>query len=185
MPDLTNNLVGANYNRSFAPFTSFGTRQLAHFYIDVDTDGLSNPPMSDEELDIDSYQNPWFFPDWPNEYLANGNFQKAIRAAQQNVELYAVYRPDYSDFIIQVAMDTANTGNEDPANLNGMAQSIADAIANSLDTSVTVDHMRVRGRYFRYSDLAGAGLGTNGAQPGRTIVVKGTPSQRFKDAYGV
>lgn len=185
MPDLTGNYVGDNYNRSFAPFSAFGTRQLAFFYIDVDTDGLNVPPMSDEELDNSSYQNPWFFPDWPNEYLANGSFQKAIRAAQQNVELYAVYRPDYSDFMIQVAMDTANTGNEDPDNMNSMARSIADAIADAMDTSVNVDHMRVRGRYFRYSDLAGAGEGTSGPQPGRVTAVKGTPSERFRAAYGL
>ena len=84
MADLTNTVVAANYQKAFAPFTRFGTRELAFFYIDVDC-----PSMADEELPWGEAgnQNPWYWPDHANEYTANGYFAQTIRAIQQKVEL--------------------------------------------------------------------------------------------------
>ena len=177
MPSLIGNYVGANYRKQFAPFTRFGTRELAFFQVSIF--GLSDSTLTDEENG--SYENPYYFPENENEYDNTGYFQKAVMGAQQNVELYGVFRPgdargesDGNSFIIMVAMDTANTGNENPQNTNNFAQSIADAVYNTVGEYTEVSHMRIRGGDFRYTDLAGlevadraaAFKATAGTQPG-------------------
>lgn len=157
MPSLIGNYVAANYRKQFAPFTRFGTRQLAFFQISMD---LSNGTLTAEENG--AYENPYYAPEAENEYDANGYFQKAVMAVQQNVELYGVFRPgdgrndsDGNSFIIMVAIDTANIGNEDPVNSNMNAQSIADAVYNTTGVNTDVYHMRIRGGETRYTDLNG------------------------------
>ena len=87
--------------------------------------------------------------------------------------------------VFVVASDTANTGGDNPYNMNQMAETIADAVANALDTSVSVYHQRIRGREFRYTanepySLAAAKKPDNaGDVPVGATVVKGTPSAAF------
>lgn len=189
MADLTGSYVANNYQKAFAPFTRFGTRELAFFYIDVD---LPSDTMSDEELSwgTNGNQNPWYWPDHANEYEHNGYFAQTIRAIQQKVELYGVFRPDSNDFIFVVAGDTANTGGDNPYNMNNMAETIADAVSNALDTSVTVSHQRIRGRQFRYTASEPYSLSAPAAPDAApvaevpdAVVVKGTPSAEFAAKY--
>ena len=60
MADLTGGYFANNYQKAFAPFTYFGTRQLAIFYVDLNLPAYT---LSDEELDNDNYLNPWYWPD--------------------------------------------------------------------------------------------------------------------------
>ena len=173
MPDLTNaplggdstGTVGANYHRTFSPFTRFGTRQLAFFQISLF--GLSNGTLTDEELEGGRYSpiNPYYLPEWESEYEANGYFQKAIQAVETRAEIYGVFRPgdayqdnDGNSFIVMVAIDTANVGsNNDPndVNFNNNSGSIAQAVSEAIDDYVEVIHMRVKGGAFKFTDLNG------------------------------
>jgi hypothetical protein len=160
MPSLIGNYVAANYRKQFAPFTRFGTRQLAFFQISMFD--LSNDTLTDEEFSSNGDNNPYFHPEVESEYAASGYFQQAVMAVQQNVELYGVFRPgdgyqdsDGNSFIIMVGIDTANIGNEDPNNTNNFTQSIADAVYNTTGQNTDVYHMRIRGGSFRWTDLNG------------------------------
>jgi hypothetical protein len=168
MPNLINNQgnvtdIAANYNRTFSPFTRFGTRQLAFFQISLF--GLSNNTLTDEELDIPSNENPYFYPEAEIEYEPNGYFQKAIQAIETRAEIYGVFRPgdgyqdnDGNSFIVMVAMDTVNVGsNNDPndVNFNNNSSSIADVVSEAIDEYVEVFRMRIRGGSFRWTDLNG------------------------------
>lgn len=180
MADLTGGYFANNYQKAFAPFTYFGTRQLAIFYVDLD---LPSYTLSDEELDNDNYLNPWYWPDHANEYEHNGYFAKTIRAIQTKVELYAVFRPNSNDFIFMCAGDTANTGGDNPYNMNDMAETIADAIYAALDVSVSVSRQRIRGRQFRYTASEPYSLNAPVAPDNTDDVVvsavRGTPSAAF------
>jgi hypothetical protein len=160
--------VAQNYRRHFAPFTSFSTRQLAFFQVTLY--GLDNDTLTDEELDIEANTNPYFEPDYGQEYQADGYFAKAVQAVQQNAEVFGVFRAgdgrgegDGNSFIVMVAVDTANTGNvglDETDNAqngyNEMSQSIAEAVYNGTgEVDTDVYHMRLRGGDFRYSDLNG------------------------------
>jgi hypothetical protein len=161
MPSLVNTSIGANYRRAFAPVTNFGTRVLAFYQVTLD---LSYGTLTDEEGG-DNNQNPYFYPENPNEYDRAGYFQKAVQAIQQNAEVFGVFRPgdgrgdsDGNSFMVMISADNSSTGNENldtEAGYNDMAQSIADAVYNSLDVGCDVYHMRIRGGETRYTDLQG------------------------------
>lgn len=173
MPDLTGNYVADNYRRAFAPFTRFNTRKLAIFQISCY--GLSNGTLESEELSYgnpgDVNQNPYFSPEFENEYVHNGYFQKAIQGVETRGEIYAVFRPgsgrndsDGNSFIVMVAEDTVNVGSNNeplndmgnPANYNEMSESMAEAVSKSLGGEyVQVYRMRIRGGEFRYTNLQG------------------------------
>jgi hypothetical protein len=184
MPNLINNPgnltdVAANYRRNFAPFTRFGTRQLGFFEISLD---LSNNTLTDEELN--DQPNPYFEPHSEIEYQRDGYFQRAIQAIETRAEIYAVFRPgsyyngtngeepnDGNTFIVQLAVDTANVGSDnDPRDVtyNANSGSIAEAVSMACDCYVEVTQMRLRGSYFRYSDLNGLAI------TDRTQAVKST-----------
>ena len=162
MPNLLDTDVGTNYRRAFAPFTRFNTRKLAFYEIDLD--GLAPDTLEDEELDISSYENPYFSPTHENEYTHNGNFQKAIQVIETRAEIHGVFRPSGNVFMVMVAEDTANVGstntpeNSDgnPGNYNDNSKSIEEALSDAFDgMDVYVNQRRIKGDQFNYTDLNG------------------------------
>ena len=118
MPSQINNPgnvhnVTANYLVT-KPSTRFATRQLAFFLVTkagVGTDAYD--PASD--------------------------YSSAVRAIQVNAEIYAVGAPTTNDFIVVVAQDTANDGDNTDDNLNPMAQTLAAAIGGG--ATVAAKHL--------------------------------------------
>jgi hypothetical protein len=163
--------VGANYRRAFAPFTRFNTRKLGFFEISMD---LSADTLENEELG--GQPNPYFEPTAEIEFEHDGYFQRAIQAIETRGEIHGVFRPgnyyngvngnetnDGNTFIVLLAMDTVNVGSDNeslngegnPGNFNNASGSIADAVADACDCDVTVNQLRLKGSYFRFSDLNG------------------------------
>lgn len=164
--------VGANYRRAFAPFTRFNTRKLGFF--EINCDGLSGGTLVDEELG--DQPNPYFEPTAEIEFEHNGYFQRAIQAIETRGEIYAVFRPgayyngvdnnegdNGNTFIVMLAIDTANVGSDNealnsdgnPGNFNNNSTSIAEAVSDAIQDYVEVTQLRLKGSYFRYSDLNG------------------------------
>lgn len=107
--------VAANYLKA-RPSTRFATRQLAFF--DVNISGVHT-----------NYANP------------DSTFSRAIRAVQQNAEIYAVGVPASDHFIVVVAQDTANDGDNTDDGLNDMAQTLSTATGGT----VTAKHLSGNG----------------------------------------
>jgi len=117
----TNQSVSANYLKA-RPSTRFATRQLAFFNVAIGS-------VDVDYLDSDSL------------------YSRAIRAVQQNAEIYAVGVPASGNFIVVVAQDTANDGDNTDDNLNSMAQTLSQATGGT----VTAVHLSGNG-------IAGSGL---------------------------
>lgn len=98
--------VAANYLKA-RPSTRFATRQLAFFTVTIS--GVHT-----------NYLN------------ANSDYSKAIRAIQQNAEIYAVGIPAANDFVVVVAQDTANDGANTDDGLNSMAQTLSTATGGTV-----------------------------------------------------
>lgn len=107
--------VAANYLKA-RPSTRFATRQLAFF--DVQISEVAT-----------------------NYADANSLYSKAIRAVQQNAEIYAVGEPASDHFIVVVAQDTANDGSNTDDSLNEMAQNLSVATGGT----VTAKHLHGAG----------------------------------------
>ena len=105
--------VAANYLVT-KPSTRFSTRQLAFFDVQI-----SNVHVSP--------------------YASNSIFSRAVRAVQVNAEIYAVGEPSADHFIVVVAQDTANDGDNTDDGLNSMAQTLAQAIGGG--ATVTAKHL--------------------------------------------
>jgi hypothetical protein len=168
--------VAGNYRRAFAPFARFGTRQLGFFEISMD---LSQGTLVDEEIVSfmdPAYVSPYDQPVHEIEYQADGVFQRAIQAVETRGEIYAIFRPgsyyngvdgnepdDGNTFVVLLAVDTANIGSTNtpendmgnPGNYNDNSGSIAQAVSDACDCDVQVTQLRMKGSYFRFSDLNG------------------------------
>ena len=103
--------VSANYLKT-KPSTRFSTRQLAFFTVTI-----SNVHVN--------YLN------------SNSLYSQAVRAVQQNAEIYAVGIPAANDFVVVVAQDTANDGDNTDDGLNGMA----DTLSTATGGTVTAVHL--------------------------------------------
>jgi hypothetical protein len=104
MPDLYSNTALAGNARKTVPSSQFGTRKLSFCVINVSDIG-------DNYTDADSV------------------FYKAIRAIQQNVEIYAVGTPSGNYVTVVVADDTEpySEGEENAdGNRNGYLEDILD-----------------------------------------------------------
>ena len=128
-----NPTVVANYLRA-APTTRLSTRQLQFFKVYI----------SGANLDVNS-EGP------------NSNFSKAVRGIQAQAEVIAIGSPSNEVFMIVVSADTANDGNlSDPnhnqnyAEHNALARTLAESVALSLggSHSVDVDYMVMYGNGF-------------------------------------
>ena len=96
----------SNYLKA-RPSTRFATRQLAFFTVTI-----SNVHVN--------YLN------------SDSAYSRAIRAVQQNAEIYAVGIPAANDFVVVVAQDTANDGDNTDDGLNGMAQTLSQATGGTV-----------------------------------------------------
>ena len=119
-----NTTVGANYLKA-RPSTRFATRQLAFYNVAVDN-------VHVDYTDADSL------------------FSKAVRGVQLQAEIFAVGTPAAGNFVVVVAQDTTNDGaylGGNPANENGLAQTLEVAIESStgVGTTVTAKHLEGTG----------------------------------------
>jgi hypothetical protein len=107
--------VSANYLVT-KPSTRFATRQLAFF--EVNLAGVSTNP-----------------------YLTDSVYSRAVRAIQQNAEIYAVGEPNSTYFMVVVAQDTANDGDNTDDGLNEMAKTLSTVTGGT----VTAKHLHGAG----------------------------------------
>lgn len=105
----------ANYLKA-KPSTRFATRQLAFFDVNI-----SNVHVGYTDSD--------------------STFSRAVRAVQKNAEIYAVGVPASDHFIVVVAQDTANDGDNTDDGLNDMAQTLSQATGGT----VTAKHLSGNG----------------------------------------
>jgi hypothetical protein len=82
MPSLVGTTVAANYLKSTANFSQFGTRELA--FISITVAGVHTSATD-----------------------ANSLFSKTVRALQQTVEVYFVGTPATNAFVAIIAADTS------------------------------------------------------------------------------
>lgn len=82
MADLTGTDFAVNYQKT-QPTTTMGTRNLAFFQIDMNTDVETNY------------------------LLPNSLYSKAIRGLQQSIELYGIGRPNGTWFTVIASAETA------------------------------------------------------------------------------
>jgi hypothetical protein len=103
------NLVGTDFARNYVKAvetSQMGTRQLAFFQVDMNTDVETN------------YTN------------SNSLYAQAIRGLQTVVELYAIGKPNGSNFTVIVAADTAPYDSGDvpgDGNRNSILEDAVDA----------------------------------------------------------
>ena len=82
MPSLVGTTVAANYLKSTANFSQFGTRELA--FISITVSGVHTGAAAADSL-----------------------FSKTVRALQQSVEVYFVGTPASNAFVAIIAADTS------------------------------------------------------------------------------
>ena len=103
------NLIGTNFARNYvkaAATTTMGTRELAFFQVDMNTDVETNYTAS------------------------NSLYAQAIKGLQTVVEIYAIGRPNGSNFTVIAASDTAPRDNGDTVadgNRNSILEDAIDA----------------------------------------------------------
>lgn len=105
--------VAANYLKAF-PSTKFGTRELTFAIITV------SDPMASDHLE------------------PNSLFSQAVRALQLQAEIYGIGEPtDGEGDSTFIAILSSDTLGNDVEGRNG-AWTLAEAMSNALDTSVTI-----------------------------------------------
>jgi hypothetical protein len=119
--------VSANYLKA-KPSTRFGTRQLAFFNV-----AISNVHV--DYRDSDSL------------------YSRAVRAIQVNAEIYAVGTPASDNFIVVVAQDTANDGENTDDGLNPMAQTLSQVTGGTV-TAVHLSGTGFAGGLMAYGDTS-------------------------------
>ena len=115
----------ANYLKA-KPSTRFATRQLAFFTVTIS--GVHT--------------------DWED---SNSAYSRAIRAVQLNAEIYAVGLPAANDFVVVVAQDTANDGDNTDDGLNSMADTLSQATGGTV-TAVHLAGDQLVSGLMAYSD---------------------------------
>ena len=117
MPSLLGTYVAANYGRMSSQdtyggvtFSNFGTRNLAFIKITASgspTNALDFTAAAGPDTDasaISGYASPLTY-NWQD---SNSYFAVAVRTIQQFAEVYFVGTPDTANFVVAVAIDTAN-----------------------------------------------------------------------------
>lgn len=92
MPSLIGTDVTANYLKTTAPFSKFGTRDLKFILVT-----LSGADVGDFDLTV-------------NATASNSRLTRTVRAIQDVAELYAVYQPDATKVVVAISTETANDG---------------------------------------------------------------------------
>lgn len=108
MPSVIGTIVTSNYLKAGAS-TKFGTRELAFFSVDMKSNVVTES--------ADPYTGL---------YESDSLFSKAIRAIQQNAEVYGVGEPSGHFFTVIVAINTAADNVED----RNFAWTLQDAVRN-------------------------------------------------------
>jgi hypothetical protein len=123
MPDLYSNTALAGNTRKTVDTTKFGTRELSFHQVEGVTGAGTNYTDS------------------------NSIFYKAVRALQEQVEIYAVGTPSGDNFTVVIAADTcpypAGRSNGD-GNTNSRLEGIIDAACG---TNCTVWNTKLIGNY--------------------------------------
>jgi hypothetical protein len=123
MPSLIGTTVTANYLKT-QPTTRFGTRELAVVVLEV--------------AGIGTNQND-----------ANSLFTRAIRAIQQNVEVFGVFDPSGNFCTILVAADTMPQDEGDEAG-DGNANSYLGSVLTAAGITGTVWNAEISGDNINY-----------------------------------
>lgn len=183
MPSLINPSSGtdiaANYRKSFAPYTLFGTRQLRFYTVYINGLNVNHGDNGGDFNAANPYENEFGGPDgWDsdNQRAPNFNvdsaFARAIMGIQTQAEIYGVWHPDSdgsnadsdSYFTVMVAGDTHPDRQQNDNwgdNSQTMQDAIYDALAGYNPDSVQVYQSFIAGDYF--GDYMGTSL--NRVQP--------------------
>ena len=122
MPDLYSSDLGLNARKT-VDTSKFGTRELSFHQVQMGADVYTNYTSS------------------------NSLFFKAVRALQEQVEIYTVGTPQGNDFTVVIAADTCPYDNGESnadGNRNARLEGIIDAACG---TSCTVWNSKLRGDY--------------------------------------
>jgi hypothetical protein len=133
MPSLIGTYIAANYQTTAAPFSNFGTRNLAFLKVTIGGGSTPNLTLGTDPVtgvvDPASNGSTSTYPGSPtatqyfnnNAYNApNSYFSVAVRTLQQFFEIYYVGIPSSTAFVMAVAFDTAS----DPATASPNTQLI-------------------------------------------------------------
>jgi hypothetical protein len=123
MPSLLNTTVTANYLRT-VPTSKFGTRELAVVVLDVSG--------------IDT--------DWED---SGSLFTRAVRAIQQNVEVFAIFNPSGNQVTLLVAADTMPQDDGDEAG-DGNSNNYLEDVLNAAGVSGSVWNASIDGDNINY-----------------------------------
>jgi hypothetical protein len=151
MPNLINNPgnltdIAANYRKSFAPFTLFGTRQLRFYFIYIDNLNVNHGDNGGDNYFANSYESPfggpdgWDGPQYQPNYSSDSIFARVISVIQTQAEIYGVWHPeaydpgptDSSYFTVMVAGDTHADDGYDYNGIGPNSQRLEDAIYDAL-----------------------------------------------------
>jgi hypothetical protein len=170
MPNLINNQIGtdvaANYRKSFAPFTLFGTRQLRFYFIYIDNLNVNHEDNGGDSYNANSYESPfggpdgWDGPQYQPNFGVDSVFAKVVSVIQTQAELYGVWHPDSYDngpadssyFTVMVAGDTHADDGYDADGIGPNSQRLEDAIYDVL-ANTSCNYVDVRQAYISGTDL--------------------------------
>jgi len=174
MPNLINNPgnltdVAANYRKSFAPFTLFGTRQLRFYFIYIDNLNVNHPDNGGDFYNANAYESPFggpdgIDPDYAQLYQPNFGvdsiFARVISVIQTQAELYGVWHPEddggdpdsNSYFTVMVAGDTHADDGYDAGGIGDNSQRLEDAIYDVL-VGTSCNSVDVRQAYISGTDI--------------------------------
>jgi len=171
MPNLINNMgnvtdVAANYRKSFAPFTLFGTRQLRFYFIYIDGLNVNHGDNGGDFYNANSYESPfggpdgWDGPQYQPNFGVDSVFAKVVSVIQTQAELYGVWHPESnggnpnsdSYFTVMVAGDTHADDGYDYNGIGPNSQQLEDAIYDVL-SNTSCNYVDVRQAYISGTDL--------------------------------
>ena len=170
MPSLINNSgnqtdVAANYRKSFAPFTLFGTRQLRFYFIYIYGLNLNSSNNGGDSYMANSYEGefggPWGWAgqDGQPNFNVDSAFARVVSAIQTQAEVYGVWHPnsngpsstDDSWFTVMVAGDTHPDRQHDD-NFGNNSATLQDTIYNALQ-GTSCNDTEVREAYISGDEL--------------------------------
>lgn len=124
MADLIGTIVAKNYQKA-APSSMFGTRELTFVSVTITGPDMTKQTGTDGAYtDADSY------------------FSRAIRAIQGYVEVFFIGTPDATSFVMAIAEDTANDGENET--YSKLITTVAEALGLA-DTAVAVAELSAVG----------------------------------------
>jgi len=172
MPNLINNPgnltdVAANYRKSFAPFTLFGTRQLRFYFIYIDGLNVNHGDNGGDFYNANGYESPfggpdgWAGPQYQPNFGVDSIFARVISVIQTQAEIYGVWHPEGDDsnsassdsyFTVMVAGDTHADDGYDYPGIGDNSQRLEDAIYDAL-AGTSCNYVDVRQAYISGTDL--------------------------------